>query len=132
MKTKKVLRFKSTLARKNIADFSTFFSRGFGFVTFSDPNSVDKVLAAGSHELDGKKVRIYLALQHDNWITAADMCIALGTLIKQTLGTMNLPSSFGVGMKMKEIEIDYSKAANICQGSHTFLVNLHAKCTVDS
>ena len=90
---------------------------------------MDKVLAAGSHELDGKKVRIYLALQHDNWITAADMCIALGTLIKQTLGTTNLPS---YRMKMKEIEIDYSKAANICQGSHTFLVNLHAKCTVDS
>merc|ERR1712008_616043 len=30
--------------------------RGFGFVTFSDPKSVDNVLAAGSHELDGKKI----------------------------------------------------------------------------
>ncbi|KAH6933385.1 hypothetical protein HPB50_014494 [Hyalomma asiaticum] len=28
---------------------------GFGFVTFSDPASVDKVLASGPHELDGKK-----------------------------------------------------------------------------
>lgn len=35
--------------------FST--SRGFGFITFGDPNSVDKVLAHGTHELDGKKVR---------------------------------------------------------------------------
>ncbi|XP_030753118.1 uncharacterized protein LOC115880128, partial [Sitophilus oryzae] len=30
--------------------------RGFGFITFSDPSSVDKVLAQGSHELDGKKI----------------------------------------------------------------------------
>ena len=117
------------MARKNIADFSIFFSRGFGFVTFSDPNSVDKVLAAGSHELDGKKVRIYLALQHDNWITAADMCIALGTLIKQTLGTMNLPS---YRMKMKEIEIDSLKPQTFARALIKFLVNLHAKCTVDS
>lgn len=31
-------------------------SRGFGFITFGDPASVDKVLAHGTHELDGKKV----------------------------------------------------------------------------
>lgn len=30
--------------------------RGFGFITFTDPASVDKVLAQGNHELDGKKV----------------------------------------------------------------------------
>ncbi len=28
-------------------------------MTFSDPNAVDKVLANGTHELDGKKVRAY-------------------------------------------------------------------------
>ncbi|KAH0561836.1 hypothetical protein KQX54_019758 [Cotesia glomerata] len=28
---------------------------GFGFITFADPSSVDKVLAQGNHELDGKK-----------------------------------------------------------------------------
>ena len=33
-----------------------FFHRGFGFVTFSDSSSVDKVLMNGPHELDGKKV----------------------------------------------------------------------------
>lgn len=32
--------------------------RGFGFITFDDPGSVDKVLAQGTHELDGKKVSI--------------------------------------------------------------------------
>lgn len=35
--------------------FLNYF-RGFGFITFGDPSSVDKVLAQGSHELDGKKV----------------------------------------------------------------------------
>lgn len=32
------------------------FCRGFGFVTFTDPASVDKVLANGPHELDTKVV----------------------------------------------------------------------------
>lgn len=31
-------------------------SRGFGFVTFKDPNCVHKVLQVTNHELDGKKV----------------------------------------------------------------------------
>ncbi|XP_037940444.1 RNA-binding protein Musashi homolog Rbp6 isoform X3 [Teleopsis dalmanni] len=37
-------------------DPTTRRSRGFGFITFSDPSSVDKVLAQGTHELDGKKI----------------------------------------------------------------------------
>ncbi|XP_063849853.1 RNA-binding protein Musashi homolog Rbp6-like isoform X2 [Scylla paramamosain] len=37
-------------------DPTTRRSRGFGFVTFSDPSSVDKVLTLAAHELDGKKI----------------------------------------------------------------------------
>ncbi|XP_077299550.1 RNA-binding protein 6 isoform X12 [Arctopsyche grandis] len=37
-------------------DPTTRRSRGFGFITFGDPSSVDKVLAQGAHELDGKKI----------------------------------------------------------------------------
>lgn len=31
-------------------------SRGFGFVTFAEPNCVDKVLQKGTHLLDGRAV----------------------------------------------------------------------------
>ena len=37
-------------------DPATRRSRGFGFVTFSDPSAVDKVLAIPVHTLDGKVV----------------------------------------------------------------------------
>lgn len=33
-------------------------SRGFGFVTFSDPSKVDAVLKNGPHELDGRTVSL--------------------------------------------------------------------------
>uniref|UniRef100_A0A1I7UII3 RRM domain-containing protein n=1 Tax=Caenorhabditis tropicalis TaxID=1561998 RepID=A0A1I7UII3_9PELO len=37
-------------------DPATKRARGFGFITFVDPSSVDKVLNARDHELDGKKI----------------------------------------------------------------------------
>lgn len=57
-----------------IVYFCTF--RGFGFITFGDPSSVDKVLAQGIHELDGKKVSrrfvfsqifIYYLFNYTDW-----------------------------------------------------------------
>ncbi|KAI6176678.1 hypothetical protein M3Y97_00824800 [Aphelenchoides bicaudatus] len=37
-------------------DPNTKRARGFGFITFVDPNSVEKVLAENDHELDSKKI----------------------------------------------------------------------------
>ena len=31
--------------------------RGFGFVTFTDPATVEKVIQRGTHEVDKKKVK---------------------------------------------------------------------------
>ena len=42
-------------------------SRGFGFITFSNPGSVNKVLAYPAHQLDGKliepKVRLSVIMR---------------------------------------------------------------------
>ena len=42
--------------------FLCFFLRGFGFVTFMEPNCVDVVLNSCPHDLDGKKVRGFVLL----------------------------------------------------------------------
>ena len=39
-------------------DANTGASRGFGFVIFSNEASIDAVFASGSHEIDGKKVKL--------------------------------------------------------------------------
>lgn len=39
-------------------------SRGFGFVTFSDPANVSLVLQNGPHQLDGRTVRLYLRIMY--------------------------------------------------------------------
>ncbi|KAL0893733.1 hypothetical protein ABMA27_013879 [Loxostege sticticalis] len=48
-----------------------FCVAGFGFITFGDPSSVDKVLAQGTHELDGKKIDPKVAFPrraHPKWL----------------------------------------------------------------
>lgn len=38
---------------------SLFFFSGFGFVTYADPNVLERVLEAGAHVIDGKKARTH-------------------------------------------------------------------------
>ena len=45
-----------------LQDPATRRSRGFGFITFSDPMAVDKVLSFPMHQLDGKIVEPKVAV----------------------------------------------------------------------
>ncbi|RCN51666.1 hypothetical protein ANCCAN_02334 [Ancylostoma caninum] len=54
-------------------DPATKRARGFGFITFVDPASVDRVLATEEHELDGKKNTPYV------YRLVAGLCAAICT-----------------------------------------------------
>lgn len=56
------IELKVLLVQKSLLHSSFFIlycvCRGFGFVTYIDPSCMDKVLADGPHNIDGKKVRL--------------------------------------------------------------------------
>ncbi|CDQ85325.1 unnamed protein product [Oncorhynchus mykiss] len=63
-------------------DPTTKRSRGFGFVTFADAASVDKVLAQPHHELDSKTIDPKVAFprraqpkEHGNWGLMTAWCV---------------------------------------------------------
>jgi RNA-binding protein Musashi len=49
-------------------------SRGFGFVTFSDPANVSLVLQNGPHQLDGRTVRSKFSVSVLNIISVYSKC----------------------------------------------------------
>lgn len=53
-----------------------FYYRGFGFITFADPASVDKVLAQGTHELDGKKVKTKNSFKYFTKLKLLRLCFS--------------------------------------------------------
>ena len=62
-------------------DPATKHSRGFGFVTFAQPESVEKVSQAGLHSLDGKKIDPKVAFPKESTpkVSCCCCCAFLGS-----------------------------------------------------
>ena len=56
-------------------------SRGFGFVTFSDPANVSLVLQSGPHQLDGRTVRNILFINMNTNVYEFSLVVAQKGLV---------------------------------------------------
>lgn len=61
-------------------------SRGFGFVTFADPNNVNVVLQNGPHVLDGRTVSDNIVISFINTVETITMQYITIFLIKKSPG----------------------------------------------
>lgn len=74
-------------------DPGTKRSRGFGFVTFADPSSVDKVLANGPHQLDSKVIDPKVAVprqQSNTSVQPKDAIVDCSNFIKMITKTKKI------------------------------------------
>ncbi|XP_043192401.1 RNA-binding protein Musashi homolog Rbp6-like isoform X2 [Amphibalanus amphitrite] len=98
-------------------DPTTRRSRGFGFVTYSDPASVDKVLASGTHELDGKKIDPKLAFPrraHPKMVTRTKKIFVGGLSAPSTLEDVkNYFEQFG---RIEDAMLMFDKQTNRHRG----------------
>jgi RNA-binding protein Musashi len=98
-------------------DPTTRRSRGFGFVTFQDPASVDNVLANGTHELDGKKIDPKVAFPrraHPKMVTRTKKIFVGGLSAPTTLEDVkNYFEQFG---KIEDAMLMFDKQTNRHRG----------------
>lgn len=122
-------------------DPTTRRSRGFGFVTFADPSSVDKVLSNGPHELDGKKIDPKIAFPkraHPKMVTRTKKVFVGGLSAPTTLEDVkNYFQQFG---RIEDAMLMFDKQTNRHRGecfplfplscicsfarSHTYLIHI--------
>jgi len=98
-------------------DPTTRRSRGFGFVTFSDPSGVDKVLTLPAHELDGKKIDPKLAFPrraHPKMVTRTKKIFVGGLSAPTTLEDVkNYFEQFG---RVEDAMLMFDKQTNRHRG----------------
>ena len=70
-------------------------SRGFAFVPFSDPSSVDRTLAEAVHEVDGKSINVAKAEENRESVTRAPGNRFFGISNNRTFGEGGVNSTFG-------------------------------------
>nr|XP_006821944.1 PREDICTED: musashi homolog 2 isoform X18 [Saccoglossus kowalevskii] len=98
-------------------DQATKRSRGFGFITFRDPASVEKVLAQAAHELDQKKIDPKVAFpkrSHPKMVTRTKK-IFVGGLSANTTAD-DIKNHFSQYGKVEEAQLMFDKQTNRHRG----------------
>eukprot|EP00092_Neocalanus_flemingeri_P054808 GFUD01064621.1.p1 GENE.GFUD01064621.1~~GFUD01064621.1.p1 ORF type:complete len:427 (+),score=73.21 GFUD01064621.1:75-1355(+) len=98
-------------------DPATRRSRGFGFITFSNPNSVNKVLSYPAHQLDGKLIEPKVAVPRKSnpKLVMRTKKIFVGGL-SATTSLEDIKAYFEQFSKVKESMLAYDKVTNRHRG----------------
>lgn len=98
-------------------DPATRRSRGFGFITFSEPSSVDKVLLLPSHTIDGKVVEPKVAVPRKSnpKLVMRTKKIFVGGL-SATTSLEDIKAYFEQFSRVKESMLAYDKVTNRHRG----------------
>merc|ERR1719495_2279724 len=98
-------------------DPATRRSRGFGFITFSNPGSVNKVLAYPAHQLDGKLIEPKVAVPRKSnpKLVMRTKKIFVGGL-SATTSLEDIKAYFEQFSKVKESMLAYDKVTNRHRG----------------
>ena len=108
---------KTMLQEMVMKDPATRRSRGFGFITFSNPGSVNKVLAYPAHQLDGKLIEPKVAVPRKTnpKLVMRTKKIFVGGL-SATTSLEDVKAYFEQFSKVKESMLAYDKVTNRHRG----------------